>query len=158
MGKERSCQWSGNRRYTTFEVGGQLYGCDVHKVQEVVRPLHTTSVPLAPLHISGLINLRGQVATAVSMTELFGISSAGGAPKMNVVCRLESVLVSLQVDSVGDVMELPVSQMEPVPATVSAGVQGLLEGVYRTPGGLLGVLSLPALSQSLGLAALRQLS
>ena len=60
-------------QFSTFSVSGRLYGIDVKKVQEIVRPLPMTTIPLAQDYVVGLINLRGQVATAISIHKLFGL-------------------------------------------------------------------------------------
>ena len=54
-------------QFTTFYVNNMLFGVEVVKVQEVFRAQATTRVPLAPVVVSGLINLRGQIVTAIDM-------------------------------------------------------------------------------------------
>ena len=56
-----------SREYATFFVDGLFFGIDVLQVQEVLRYQEMTQVPLAPAVIEGLINLRGQIVTAVDM-------------------------------------------------------------------------------------------
>ena len=56
-----------SREYATFFVDGLFFGIDVLQVQEVLRYQEMTRVPLAPAVIEGLINLRGQIVTAVDM-------------------------------------------------------------------------------------------
>src|SRR5208283_2673598 len=56
-----------SREYATFFVDGLFFGIDVLQVQEVLRYQEMTRVPLAPAEIEGLINLRGQIVTAVDM-------------------------------------------------------------------------------------------
>ena len=51
----------------TFYVNSQMYGVEVESVQEVIRYQHMTEVPLAPDSVVGLINLRGQIVTAIDL-------------------------------------------------------------------------------------------
>ena len=51
-----------SRQFATFEVADQLFGVEVHTVQEVLSYNEYTPVPLAPPAVGGLFNLRGQVA------------------------------------------------------------------------------------------------
>ncbi len=55
---------SHSRQFSTFTVDGRLYGIDVMKVQEITKALPMARVPLAPVYVKGLINLRGQISTA----------------------------------------------------------------------------------------------
>ncbi len=56
----------------TFTLDGNLFGVDAQMVQEVIRYQEMTQVPLAPPAVKGLINLRGQIVTAIDMRERLG--------------------------------------------------------------------------------------
>lgn len=120
-------------QYTTFLVNGQLYGVPVMRVREVVRPLPITGIPLSQPCIHGLINLRGQVVTAVGVHRLFGIGSPDPAQLMNVICEKGSSLISLQADEIGDVLEMDPEELEPPPLTTDPGVKVYLGGIYKVP-------------------------
>src|SRR5436305_686636 len=53
--------------FCTFYLDGLLLGVELKSVQDVIRSLDVTRVPLAPGVVSGLINLRGQIVTAVDL-------------------------------------------------------------------------------------------
>jgi hypothetical protein len=59
-------------RFCSFTVGGLLFGIDVARVQEVLGTQPVTPVPLAQPSVVGLINLRGQVVTAVDARRRLG--------------------------------------------------------------------------------------
>jgi len=131
---------SNSRQFATFFVAGRLYGIDVIRVQEVTKALVMAKIPLAPKFVHGLINLRGQISTAIGLRELFNISDAAPNEQMNVVCKLHDVLVSFLVDSIGDVLELESKDFELAPETVPEDIRRFVEGVYKTPGQLLSVV------------------
>ena len=54
-------------QFCTFYLDKLLFGVELKGVQEVIRTLEMTKVPLAPEVVSGLINLRGQIVTAVDL-------------------------------------------------------------------------------------------
>ena len=56
-----------NRQFCSFYLDGLFFGVEVEKVQEVIRHQEQTPVPLAPRVIGGLINLRGQILTAIDL-------------------------------------------------------------------------------------------
>ncbi len=130
-------------QFSTFWVDERLYGVNIQMVQEITKSMNVTEVPLAPDYIKGLINLRGQIATAVSLKELFQIQSQHHHEgKINVVCKSESNLLSLVVDEVGDVLELEDHQFEMTPETVSPSVSRFMTGVYKLPNNLLSVIDI----------------
>lgn len=140
-----SAQKTSARQYSTFTIDGRLYGIDVMKVQEVTKPLQVTLMQTAPPYIKGLINLRGQIATAIGLRELFGIKDGGTPEKMTVVCKIEDVLLSLLVDNIGDVIEVQDKNFEPAPQTIPMNIRSFMQGVYKTDDAILSILSLDAI-------------
>lgn len=138
---------SKTRQFSTFYVAGRLYGIDVMKVQEITRSLTITRVPLAPKFVHGLINLRGQISTAVGLRELFEIPTEGTVAQMNVVCRIDEMLVSFLVDQIGDVMELESDIYESAPDTIPDQIRKFLEGVYKIPGELLSIVNVERIAE-----------
>lgn len=130
----------GRTQYSTFIVAGHHYGVPVMRVREVVRPLPITGIPLASSYVHGLINLRGQVVTAIGVHRLFGISSPAPEKLMNVICESGSALLSLQADEIGDVIEMETQDLEAPPATAADSIKELLEGVYKMPNRILSII------------------
>jgi len=132
----------GSRQYATFFVDGLFFGIDVLRVQEVLRYQQMTRVPLAPDVIEGLINLRGQIVTAVDMRRRLNLQArAEGTTPMNTVVRSEEgAAVSLLVDEIGDVVEVEGGDFEPPPENVNPAARALLTGVYKLKDRLLLIL------------------
>ena len=125
-------------QYATFKVGENTFGVDVRVVQEVLRPHPITRVPLAPPAIAGLINLRGQVVTAVDLRQRLGLPpNDGERESMNVVARLGDGVVSLLVDTIGDVIEVDEADFEAPPETLTGPSRGLVLGAYKLDSTLL---------------------
>ena len=122
----------------TFWVGNLYLGLDVHTVQEVMRPLELTPVPLAPPSIVGLINLRGQIVTAIDLRRRLGMPpQAAGTDAMNVVIRTDDGAVSLVVDEIGDVIEVDARSFERIPDTLQGVARDMITGVHKLEGRLL---------------------
>jgi len=131
-----------NRQYCTFQVEDLCFGIEVRQVQEVLRYLELTCVPLAPDVIEGLINLRGQIVTAVDMRRRLGLPKRiGGDAPMNIVVRSEEGAVSLLVDEIGDVLDVTADTYEHVPENIPKEQREMIEGVYKLEGRLLLVLN-----------------
>ena len=130
------------REFVTIMLGSQLCGIDVLKVQDVLGSQKITPVPLAPPEVSGLLNLRGRIVTAIDLRRRLGLEERTGDDKgMSVVVEHSGELFSLTVDSVGEVLRFPVDDFEPNPATLDAQWRQFSEGVYRLKAGLLVVLN-----------------
>ena len=128
------------KQLATFHVGGLFFGVDVARVQEVVRYEGATRVPLAPPSVAGLLNMRGQVVTAVDMRVRAGVEGERDGEPMSVVVRLEGEVVSLLVDTIGDVVSVTDDQFELPPDTLGADERELITGAYKLEGELLLVL------------------
>jgi len=129
------------KQYSTFHVGDLFLGIEVVKVQEVIRFQEMTDVPLAPAVIEGLINLRGQIVTAVDARRSLGLEPApDGDLPMNIVIRSEDGVVSLLVDQIGDVLDVPIESYAPTPENMPREQKELIEGVYRLDDRLMLVL------------------
>lgn len=122
----------------TFTVAKTLLGLEVEHVQEVLRFHEMARVPLASEQIEGLINLRGQIVTAIDMRRRFNLDPReSGALPMNVVLTPNHGSVSLLVDDIGDVLDLDDQELETPPATLDASYHELIRGVYKLDGRLL---------------------
>lgn len=130
-----------SKQYTTFLLGGLYLGVEVLKVQELIRHQEMTRVPLAPSVVRGLINLRGQIVTAVDVRRRLGMPDLeSDTPPMNVVVLTSDGAASLLVDEICDVVEVHEDQFEPPPDTLREGVADFVTGVYKLPDRLLLVL------------------
>jgi purine-binding chemotaxis protein CheW len=126
------------RQLCTFVLDRLLFGVDVVRVQEVIRYQEMTRVPLASPVIRGLINLRGQIVTALDMRARFEFPPRGPAElPMNVVLRSDEGSISLLVDEIGDVVEVDEETFEGPPETISSLGRELIAGVYKLENKLL---------------------
>jgi purine-binding chemotaxis protein CheW len=122
----------------TFWLDGDLYGVEVEHVQEVLRSQSITRVPLAPPAVAGLINLRGQVVTAIELRERLGRPARpAGTEAVVIVVRLHGEAVSLLVDSIADVVDVDVRDFEAPPDTLDGAARELIRGAYKLDGHLL---------------------
>ena len=141
-------------RYCTFRLDGFLFGITVAHVQEVLRFQQMTRVPLAASQVKGLINLRGQIVTAIDLRTRLCMGERGGehAP-MNVILRMEGGAVSLLVDSIEDVVEVDEELFEVPPNQLAGPARELVQGVFKLDGELLLVLDAPRAAEGVGAGA-----
>ena len=132
---------SSEKRFCTFFLGDMFFGVEVEKVQEVLRFQKMTFVPRAPSVVEGLINLRGQIVTAIDLRRRleFEARPEGSSP-INVVLKTAEGAVSLLVDKIGDVLELDDSSYERPPETLSGVARELIRGAFKLEDRLLLIL------------------
>ena len=134
--------------FVTMRVNGQLFGASVMVVQDVVRAQKIARIPLAPFMIEGSLNLRGRIVTVINMYHRLGLNSANKpAKQMHVVIEYRDELFSLMVDSVGDVLSVPMGQIDKVPVNLHASWREMAAGVYRLETELLVLFDIAALMQ-----------
>jgi purine-binding chemotaxis protein CheW len=129
--------------WCTFRLAEGHYGVELARVQEVLRPLPLTRVPLAPPAIAGLVNLRGRIVTVVDPRVVLGVDAAPAASGGLVVVHGTEGAVALQVDAIGDVRRADAT--EPPPALAGSTADGDRDAISQTialPGHLLSVLDL----------------
>lgn len=127
-----------NQQFCTFFLNDLFFGVEVEKVQEVIRFQETTRVPLAPSIIGGLINLRGQIVTALDLRKRLELPERREKEvPMNVVIRTDEGALSLLVDEIGDVVEVQQSEFESVPDTLGGTARELIRGAFKLKGRLL---------------------
>ena len=130
------------RQYTTFVLDHFLFGIEIKGVQEVIRPQDLTRVPLAPPVVEGLINLRGQIVTAIDLRRRLQLSERPPELEpMNVVIPSPGGAVSLLVDRVGEVVEVDDDTFEPPPETLRGAARTMIHGAHKLPDALLLVLN-----------------
>lgn len=132
--------------YVTVLVGGQLFGLPIGAVHDVFYTGAVTAVPLAPKQISGLINLRGRVVTALCLRCLLGMPRGETLVGTMVTCiEHEGESFGLIVDRVGEVLSLPTAEFRPNPLNLDPTWARYSAGIHWLDSGLLVVLDVGAL-------------
>jgi purine-binding chemotaxis protein CheW len=127
--------------YVTAIIGGQLFGLAIERVLDVFKPERLTRVPLASAEVAGVLNLRGRIVTAIDMRQRLELPARGANdPFMAIGIEQNGESYGLLVDQVGEVVKLPVSKLDPVPANLDSGWANLAAGVHRLDNRLMVVL------------------
>ena len=109
--------------YLTFRLGGEEYGIDILRVQEIRSYENPTRIANAPAHILGVVNLRGVIVPVVDLRIKLGCEKAEyNGLTVVIVLNVKGRVVGAVVDSVSDVLELPREQVRPAPEMASSTV------------------------------------
>ena len=128
-------------QYCTYRVGDHWFGVEARQVQEVLAGQELTPVPLAPAGVAGLLNIRGEIVTAIDLRARLAL----GAPEADagllaVVVRVDGETVSLLVDAIGGIVDADANGFEPAPPTMPVELRQLVRGAFTLPDVLLLVL------------------
>ena len=110
--------------YLTFRLGGEEYGIDILRVQEIRSYEPPTRIANSPNFIKGVVNLRGVIVPIIDLRLKLGCESAEyNAFTVVIVLNVKGRVVGAVVDSVSDVLELTREQIKPAPE-LSSSVDG----------------------------------
>ena len=117
--------------FLTFRLGGEEYGIDILKVQEIRSYEPPTRIANAPGFIKGVVNLRGVIVPIVDLRLKLACATAEyNSFTVVIVLNVKGRVVGAVVDSVSDVLELPAEAIRPAPPMASNGADnGALTGI-----------------------------
>ncbi|OWY63960.1 chemotaxis protein CheW [cyanobacterium TDX16] len=141
------------QQYCTFFIKDIHFGIDIKHVQEVIRLPEINSVPLAPVDICGLINLRGKIVTIIDLQCRLGmgqsLSPSTSHPELdeeflahNIIVQTKDEIAGLLVEDIGDMLEFTSDRFEPSPATLTGQMRKVLRGAYSLSQGFLMILDI----------------
>ncbi|HXD43579.1 MAG TPA: chemotaxis protein CheW [Pseudolabrys sp.] len=120
------------REYVTAEIGGELIGLPILRVQDVFIPESPTRVPLAPPEIAGVLNLRGRILTLIDMRRRLGLGGAAGEKAMLAIgVELRGESYGLLIDAIGEVLKLDEDTREGNPVNLDPRLARVSMGIHR---------------------------
>lgn len=132
--------------YATFRVGTQHFGVAAGAVREVLRRQQCTSVPGVNAEVSGLINLRGQIVTAIDLRTRIGLPPRGPRDgSLHVVIELDESPIAIVVDAADDVVSLDPEKFERTPSTIPEEIRSMIVAIYSSGDRIIQVIDLGAL-------------
>jgi purine-binding chemotaxis protein CheW len=124
------------REFLTFKLGGEEYGIDILKVQEIRGYEAVTRIANAPAFIKGVVNLRGVIVPVVDLRVKFELGQAQyDAFTVVIILNVAGRVVGAVVDSVSDVMQLGEGQIKPAPEFNSMLDAGYIMGLGTVQSG-----------------------
>ena len=137
---------SGELQIVVCELADEHYGLDIAKVFEIIRHQPITPVPRAPKFVKGVINLRGRIIPVVDLRGRFEMIAAEPTKETRiVVAESSSTRVGLIVDSVSEVLLLPIDAIEATPGVAAGADAEYLRGIAKLGDRLVLLLELDGL-------------
>jgi len=127
----------------TFRLGAEEYALNIMDIKEIIRVKETTEVPKTPDYILGIFSLRGTIIPVFDVSLRMGLPRGDpGSQNRIIVVKSKDHFFGLYVDSVVQVMDIPLSKIEP-PPEILGGVEGeFLRGIGRIDERLIILLNL----------------
>jgi purine-binding chemotaxis protein CheW len=125
------------QQYLTFTLGGETYGVDILRVQEIRGWTPVTCIPNVPAYLRGVLNLRGNIVPIVDMRMRFKLEHAEFTPVTVVIVLSVQTLqgervIGMVVDSVSDVLDITAEEIKPSPDFGSAVDTDFINGLATT--------------------------
>jgi purine-binding chemotaxis protein CheW len=133
-------------QYLTFQLGEELYGVDILRVQEIKGYTTVTKIPNTPPHIKGVLNLRGTIVPIVELRTKFGMPTIDYTMfTVIVVVVVRDRIMGLVVDSVSDVLNIDKNDIQPPPQFGSKVDVSVLTGIGKSGDKLVALLNIDRL-------------
>jgi purine-binding chemotaxis protein CheW len=127
----------------TFTLGKEEFGVAIGCVQEIIRATDITSVPGAPGHVRGVINLRGKIIPVIDLRKRFNLPAAeAGDAERIVVVELGVKRLGMLVDGVSQVIKVPAEVVETLPEEATSVDENYISGVGKLDSRLIIMLDL----------------
>ena len=118
-----------------FDLGGELYAMDIGIAREIVEMLPITPIPRAPSHVTGLLNLRGEITTIINLQYLLGITPAKEREEQKIMVLIpdafENTSVGVIVDEVHSVLTIDENAVDTNIKGVDEQLTDYIQGIIK---------------------------
>lgn len=119
-------------RFLTFYIGDTVYGLELLHVIEIISIQAITRVPNLPIHIKGIINLRGKIVPVIDIRLKFGLEERAYDEKTCiVVVVMDDMNIGLIVDSVSEVATIDRNELAIPPQFGSINTSQYLQSISK---------------------------
>ncbi len=133
-------------QFLTFQLGEELYGVDILRVQEIKGYTAVTRIPNTPPHIKGVLNLRGTIVPIVELRTKFGMPTIEYTMfTVIVVVVVREKIMGLVVDAVSDVLNIDKKDIQPAPQFGAKVDVSFLNGIGKSGDKLVALLDMDRL-------------
>jgi purine-binding chemotaxis protein CheW len=115
-----------------FQLNGKEYAIPVSQVRSIEKVQHITRVPRTMDFVKGVINLRGLVTPIIDLRLRFDMEEVPYSETTRIIIvSLTDMDVGLIVDAANDVIDIPISNIEPQPEVVGTIEADFINGVAK---------------------------
>ena len=143
-------------RICLFSISGDTYAVTVDILAEIIIPQKIFPVPTTPAHVIGIINLRGNIVPIVDIRSALSLPITAGANQIAII-RHNQMTLGILVDTVAEVIAVPLSSVLPLPADVTVQEAGAknrsryLKAIIQRQSGVAALLNIDRLLEAVRL-------
>ena len=131
------------RQFVSFVVGEQHYCVDIMAVREIKAWTGITALPNSPVHIRGVINLRGAIVPVIDLRRRFGQDfTEPTSSHVIVIVAVGDIQNGLLVDGVSDIVTVDRKDIAPIPNMEGEDKNPYFQGLITGQEKLVAVISL----------------
>ncbi len=139
----RTTYSSDDHQFLTFNLGEELYGVNILKVQEIKGYTTATKIPNTPDYLKGVLNLRGSIVPIIDLRMKFGMGMTEPTSfTVIVVVNVRNRVMGFLVDAVSDVLDLNAKDIQPPPELGSSVDITFVAGIGNSNGCLVTLLNI----------------
>jgi purine-binding chemotaxis protein CheW len=144
-------------RICLFSISGDTYAVTVDILAEIIIPQKIFSVPTTPSHVIGVINLRGNIVPIVDIRPALSLPVSAGASQIAII-QYSQMTLGILVDTVAEVISVPLSSILPLPADVAYQDPGAksrsryLKAIVQRESGVAALLNIDLLLEAIRLS------
>lgn len=130
-------------QYVNFQIGKEFYAVDISNVIEIIKVQRISYLPSAGPNILGLLNLRGNIVSAINTHRLFGLGEAINSDRSCIIIiNVEKSNLGFLADAVSQVIELRKKDIDMPMVTLDMEKTGYIIGEANIDGQLVAVLDI----------------
>lgn len=115
-----------------FNINGEYYATDIMEVERILGYEETTKLPDSPEFVDGVINHEGKILPVISLTKRFNLpGNNGGEESKVIVTKQDHGKIGVIVDSVSEVRDVPVDDIEPAPEVIGGISKRYIKGLIK---------------------------
>lgn len=146
-------------QFLTFILAEETYGVDILKVQEIRGWQDVTTIPNAPKHIRGVMNLRGAIVPILDLRRRFDMPEVDLTDNtVVVVVNVMERTIGMVVDAVSDVVDMPTEELRAAPDFGSNIDANFVQGLAPVEDNMVIILNVDDILKSSDLVSLDKLT
>ena len=119
-------------QWVNFQISGEDYCLSVDDIQEILNYEIPTPVPGAQREVTGILNVRGEIVTVLSGRRLLELNEIEPEETWRIITmQSHDIYYGLIVDSVNEMIEIDLEQIDTAPNTGSVSSSELIMGTYH---------------------------
>ena len=130
------CMKGGSGEVLEFTLGSENYALDISIVREIVEMMPITVIPRAPVYITGVINLRGEIVNIVNLTSFLKIPERPITKDQKIIVLMSEVAggnnVGIIVDTVSSVTQISASQVDCMTESIVGNESKYIKGIITS--------------------------